>query len=282
MNIITRLHALQEDWLRMDADPDVDTSAYGTCAEDIGGLIAEYEDQPLASEPARTPTEDQLRRDIGADQLPPATVSPAPLSRAAFTARVEQALTWQVLERADVAKFDAFGANAARAAHISVLADALYPVLGAAMMTQLKQENTDEQKRTNEGEVSDLRREDAGARPVLGEAMPRLLKETVEGEVEEARRQRLGAASPVAGAPETGPTWAEHWRIVRSLEVALRDLAWNVPMRLREAHELAVKHLAPNDSDLPTTAELSGMWRDHECMPDGVLPTPPDDNRRRR
>jgi hypothetical protein len=112
--------------------------------------------------------------------------------------------------------------------------------------------------------------------------MPRLLKETVEGEVEEARRQRLGAASPVAGAPETGPTWAEHWRIVRSLEVALRDLAWNVPMRLREAHELAVKHLAPNDSDLPTTAELSGMWRDHECMPDGVLPTPPDDNRRRR
>jgi hypothetical protein len=204
MNIITRLHALQEDWLRMDADPDVDTSAYGTCAEDIGGLIAEYEDQPLASEPARTPTEDQLRRDIGADQLPPATVSPAPLSRAAFTARVEQALTWQVLERADVAKFDAFGANAARAAHISVLADALYPVLGAAMMTQLKQENTDEQKRTNEGEVSDLRREDAGARPVLGEAMPRLLKETVEGEVEEVRRQRLGAASPVAGAPETG------------------------------------------------------------------------------
>lgn len=78
--------------------------------------------------------------------------------------------------------------------------------------------------------------------------------------------KRIEEPSLVPGEARTPPpeqtiTLAEHWRVVRDLEVALREMLHNWPSLLEEAHKLAADHLPPNDADLPSLEDLRGILK---------------------
>lgn len=58
---------------------------------------------------------------------------------------------------------------------------------------------------------------------------------------------------PLGGPP------LDQMRIIRRIEVALRDMLFNHEMQLREAHALAKSLLPADDSDLPTIEQVSGI-----------------------